>query len=129
MFREISKKEKNSETLWRLAKIELILSYISINKKDKENDKKYVLEALKHSKEAVDLSPESIDCLKWYCAAAGRATSFVDTKERIRLGHQLKESLEKALSLSPKDHLLHHIHGRWCFEVSGLKFKDIQFNF
>jgi hypothetical protein len=120
LFLEISKKEKNSETLWRLAKVELILSYISINKKDKENDKKYVLDALKHSKEAVDLSPESINCLKWYCAAAGRATSFVDTKERIRLGHQLKESLDKALSLSPKDYLLHYIHGRWCFEVSGL---------
>ncbi len=79
-----------------------------------------MLEALKYSKEALELDPQSINCLKWYCAAAGRATSFVDTKERIRLGHQLKESLDKAISMSPKDHLLHYIHDRWCYEVSGL---------
>jgi hypothetical protein len=35
LFHQIYIQKKSSETPWRLAKIELILSYISINKKDK----------------------------------------------------------------------------------------------
>jgi len=109
-----------AQMLWRMAKSEIILSYESIKKNDKNSHKYYVLEALQHSKMALDLDPNSTDCIKWFCICADRATAFVSSNERIELQIQIKENLDRAKTLKPYDFMLYFIHGRWSYEVSGL---------
>jgi len=109
-----------AQVLWRMAKSEIILSYESIKKDDENGQKYYILEALQHSKMALDLDPNSVDCIKWFCICAGRATALVSNNERIELQIQIKENLDRARALKPNDSMLYFIYGRWSYDVSGL---------
>lgn len=46
---------------------------------------------------------------------------MVSTKEKINDGHLFKKHVDLALSLNPKDPSLHHLLGRFDYEVSSLK--------
>jgi tetratricopeptide (TPR) repeat protein len=113
-------KSINAKALCRLAVCELVLSYASIKVNDDKNEKQYVLEALQHTKMALELDPNSFECMKWFCASAGKATHLVSSNERIRLGILIKVCSDKAFALEPNDSMLYFITGRWCYEISGL---------
>lgn len=57
-----------------------------------------------------------------YCAAVGRMAPLVGTKERIKFGHEFKEHRDIAVAIDSTDKLLHHMFGRWCYEVASLSF-------
>jgi hypothetical protein len=59
-----------------------------------------------------------------YCAAVGRIAPFVGTKERIQFGHEFKKHADVAREVDPNDRLLHHMYGRWCYEVAGLSWME-----
>ena len=44
---------------------------------------------------------------------------FSSTKVRLRNAHLYKEHTLRALELDPRDATLHHMMGRFCFEVAG----------
>ena len=45
----------------------------------------------------------------------GASTDFVPTKEKIELGYQIKEQIDRALELCDTDAALHFMKGRWCW--------------
>jgi len=45
---------------------------------------------------------------------------LVGTKERIQFGHEFKKHSDIAVAIEPNDMLMHHMYGRWCYEVAGL---------
>lgn len=49
---------------------------------------------------------------------------LVGTKERIKYGHQFKEHRDLAVAIDANDRLLHHMYGRWCFEVASLSYLE-----
>ena len=57
-----------------------------------------------------------------YCASVGRMAPLVSTKERTKFGHEFKEHRDIAVKIDSNDRLLHHMYGRWCFEVASLSY-------
>lgn len=49
---------------------------------------------------------------------------YVSTKERIKFGHEFKEHRDIAVSMDDNDHLMHHMYGRWCYEVASLTYLE-----
>lgn len=102
----------------------MVLADVALKNKEKELDKKYVYESLEHTKKAMSLDNESALAHKWHCAAVGRVSDFVGTKERIQYGHEFKTHCDIATQKCPEDHLLFHMYGRWCYEVASLNWAE-----
>jgi hypothetical protein len=116
----------NSQVLWRLAKACMYLSKGAEKLNNKKREKDLCLEALAYSEKACKLDHNNKECHKWYCAAAGKLTSFVSDKEKIKYGFAFKEHSDIALKLDPNDFLMHFMFGRWSFEVSSLSWIERQ---
>lgn len=110
------------ELYWRLVQACLVLADSFEKVKNKAQAKKYTEQSLEFAKKAVQLGPKSLQAHKWYCASVGRIAPLVGTKERIKFGHEFKEHRDIAVEVDPNDQLMHHMYGRWCYEVASLSF-------
>lgn len=70
---------------------------------------------------ALELNPESAEIHKWFAILIGSRSELVSTKDKINDGHLFKKHVDEALKIDPKDPSLHHMLGRFAFEVSSLK--------
>ena len=114
----------NNENLCRLSKAAIILCNAAAKNKDKENDKKWSFAALEYGKKAIEFDKSNVESHKWYCAAIGRASRFLGVKEKLQLAHEFKKHSDIAIEIQPDNELLHHMYGRWCFEVAGLSWME-----
>ena len=57
---------------------------------------------------------------KWYAILVGLKSKFLPTKGKIENGYLFKEYVEKAMDVNPHDSFLHHLMGRFKYEVSEL---------
>lgn len=62
-----------------------------------------------------------------FCASVGNLCNFVGANERIAYGYEFKQHRDQAAAIDPNDPLMHHMSGRWCYEVSKLNWIERQF--
>ncbi|MCX7907341.1 MAG: tetratricopeptide repeat protein [Bacteroidetes bacterium] len=110
---------RSAEVLWRLARAKVDWGE---RVSERATQRKLYLEALEHARKAVSADGRSADAHKYVAIAAGRVGLISDTRTKIEMSRQVKESAERALALNPNDDDLHHILGRWHHEVAGLGF-------
>lgn len=89
-----------------------------------EEDHKKRIELLKQGRDfslkALKLEPENVTVLKWCATLTGvLAEQCNETKERIKLGHEFKTYLDKALELDGGKQYpeLYHMRGRFRYQV------------
>ncbi|XP_042890883.1 regulator of microtubule dynamics protein 1-like [Penaeus japonicus] len=114
------KYSKNAEFLWRLAKATRNMATIQEKLGVLEEKERLINEAFEYAKYALQLHEDSADVHKWYGILAGARGEYMGVKDRIESGNVFKEHIDKALQINPKDSTLHHLLGRFCFEVSQL---------
>lgn len=111
----------NVNLLWRIGKAHLKLS-------ERSTDKSYIQNQIEKGVEActkaLELDPRCAAAHKWMAILIGGRGDFQSMKDRIADGHLLKQHVDKALELDPNDPSLHHMLGRFCFEVAGLKWYE-----
>lgn len=73
--------------------------------------------AYSHAARALELDECSAEVHKWYGILAGAKGEFLSTKERIHNGQLFKLHIDRALEIKPRDATLHHLLGRFCYEV------------
>lgn len=76
-----------------------------------------IFSAYDYAAKALELDDENANVHKWYGILAGAKGEFLSIKERIQNGKLFKLHIDKALQLKPKDATLHHLLGRFCYEV------------
>lgn len=108
---------ENYKALWNAS---LLHSTTGFRYDDEETRKEYFTEALKLAQQGVDLYPDSADPRYVVAVAKGRLADVVSTRERIRLSHQIEESVRKALEFSPEHAPSLHLYGVWNSEVANL---------
>ncbi|KAI6180460.1 Rmd-3 [Aphelenchoides besseyi] len=65
--------------------------------------------------------PENFELLKYAAALTGvLAEQSEETRDRINLGHEFKNYLDKALTIEPNDHMLLHMRGRFHYHIAGI---------
>ena len=87
---------------------------------DSQLKKKLAFEALEFASKAIELDKDNAECHKWYAIAVGSLSDYITTKEKILNGHKFKEHVDIALHLKPGDPSLHHMLGRFCYEIANL---------
>ncbi|KAG7159566.1 Regulator of microtubule dynamics protein 3-like [Homarus americanus] len=114
----------NPEFLWRVAKATRNMAAIQEklgNEKDKET---LICDAFGYAAKALDLDKENAEIHKWYAILAGARGEFLGIRERVKSGTIFKKHIDRALQLKAKDSTLHHLLGRFCYEVSQLSWLE-----
>ncbi|XP_050450034.1 regulator of microtubule dynamics protein 1-like [Cataglyphis hispanica] len=66
------------------------------------------------------LNIPNADLHKWYAILVGVYGEFLPITEKIKNGYRFKEHVMKALKINPNDADLHHLLGRFKYEVANL---------
>ena len=98
--------------------------------------------ALEHCERGLELNDRVWEVHQWYAIAIGSLTKYEGAQRKIEMGYKYKarigcilsgrgergalirvvsstpqEHIDKAISLRPDEKTLHHLRGRFCFEV------------
>lgn len=103
------------EIIWRLARS---CHDCSNNATELETEKEFIFEGIEICKSLLEI-PHA-DLFKWYAILVGSRGKFMKTKEKIVDGYVFAEYVEKAMELRPEDSAVHHLLGRFKFEISNL---------
>ncbi len=111
----------NPEVLWRLARTRVDLGE-TIDSKDEQ--KALYSRAMADADAAVAAGPNNAHAHLVRAIAAGRVALISDTKKKIELSRQVKESADRAIALDSKLGLAYHVRGRWNFGIADLGFLE-----
>uniref|UniRef100_V5I9V0 Regulator of microtubule dynamics protein 1 n=1 Tax=Anoplophora glabripennis TaxID=217634 RepID=V5I9V0_ANOGL len=112
---------ENPELLWRIGK-----AHQKISDKSDDTDfiREHVTKGIQACATALDLKSDSAEIHKWYAILIGSRSDFVSLQEKISDGHLFKKHVDEAIALNPQDPALHHMLGRFDYEVAGLKWYE-----
>jgi len=105
-----------AELYWRLCRGRYHAAKRHTDEQDMQKDMVLSMEA---GEKAVALAP-SAPAHKWYALALSEVGNFAGTKIKIANGHKFRAQTLLALALDPSDADLHHMLGRFCFEVASI---------
>ncbi|CAL4061932.1 unnamed protein product, partial [Meganyctiphanes norvegica] len=115
-----SENKQNPQFLWRFAKATRNMAAIASKQGNTVEQKTLIFKAYEHIEKALPLDGNSADIHKWYAILAGARGEYLGVKERVKTGTVFKHHIDLALQLQPQDATLHHLLGRFCYEVSHL---------
>ncbi|XP_062336282.1 regulator of microtubule dynamics protein 1 isoform X2 [Osmerus eperlanus] len=108
----------DAEYLWRLARASRDLSLLS--NITAEEKKRLTFEAFEYAKKALENNEASFAAHKWYAVCLSDIGDYEGVKVKIGNSYIIKEHLERAIELNPKDATSIHIMGHWCFAFAEL---------
>lgn len=115
---------QNYEAAWKTSR-----SYVDIGEiqTDKENRKLFFQKGLDFANRAVKIDSQESKGYLWKSIALGRVALDASKKEQVRLSKEVKENVDKALELDPKDDFAWHVLGRWHRKMATLGWIQRQF--
>ncbi|KAG7488282.1 hypothetical protein MATL_G00033510 [Megalops atlanticus] len=108
----------DAEFLWRLARASrdmALLPHISAPEK-----KRLTYEAFEYAKRALERNEACFAAHKWYAVCLSDVGEYEGVKVKIGNSYIIKEHLERAIELNPKDATSIHILGYWCYAFAEL---------
>ncbi|KAI1888833.1 hypothetical protein AGOR_G00172830 [Albula goreensis] len=112
------KDSEDAELLWRLARASRSLAQLShVAAADK---KRLTYEAFEYAKKALEKRESCFAAHKWYAVCLSDVGEYEGIKVKIGNSYIIKEHLERAIELNPKDATSFHILGFWCFAFAEL---------
>ena len=111
---------ENGEFLWRLCKSTYLMAVAVGLKGDQAKKQELIFLAVDHGERAIHKDDNSSEAHKWFAIALGSRGEYLGIKEKILDGFEFKKHIDKASELAPQDHTIHHLLGRFCYEVAEL---------
>ncbi|XP_054620982.1 regulator of microtubule dynamics protein 1 isoform X1 [Dunckerocampus dactyliophorus] len=112
------KHSDNAEFLWRLARASRDMSVLPDT--DAGKKQQLVYEAFEYAKKALEKDDTCFAAHKWYAICISDVGDYEGVKVKIGNSYVIREHLERALQLNPKDATSLHILGYWCFAFAEL---------
>ncbi|XP_041824498.1 regulator of microtubule dynamics protein 1 [Melanotaenia boesemani] len=112
------KDSDDAEFLWRLARASRDLSLLPNVETDRK--KQLTFEAFEFAKRALEKDQSCFAAHKWYAICLSDIGDYEGVKVKIGNSYIIREHLEKAIELNPRDATSLHILGYWCFAFAEL---------
>ncbi|XP_060949439.1 regulator of microtubule dynamics protein 1 [Limanda limanda] len=112
------KDSDEAEVLWRLARASRDLSLLP--NMEAKRKKELVLEAFEYARRAMEKDDKCFAAHKWYAVCLSDVGDYEGIKVKIGNSYIIREHLERAVELNPKDATSLHILGYWCFAFAEL---------
>ncbi|MDI6845981.1 MAG: hypothetical protein QME28_07580 [Candidatus Saccharicenans sp.] len=117
---------KNYEALWKASRGYIDVADLMSGSGKEVEKKKFEMysRAEKYAREAISVNPNDTWGHFFLSAALGKKVLMLGKKEQIDASKQVKEAIDKAIELDPKNDLAYHALGRWhrrMAEIGGAK--------
>ncbi|XP_029313647.1 regulator of microtubule dynamics protein 1 [Cottoperca gobio] len=112
------KDSDEAEFLWRLARASRDMAVLP--NMEAERKKQLIFEGFEYAKKALEKDEKCFAAHKWYAVCLSDVGEYEGVKVKIGNAYIIREHLEKALELNPKDATSLHILGHWCFAFAEL---------
>ncbi|KAM9333476.1 regulator of microtubule dynamics protein 1-like isoform 1-T1 [Pholidichthys leucotaenia] len=112
------KDSENVEVLWRLARASRDLSLMPNMESDRK--KQLTFEAFEYAKKALERDEKCYAAHKWYAVCLGEVGDYEGITVKIGNSYIIRDHLERAIELNPKDATSIYILGYWCFAFAEL---------
>ncbi|KAI2648717.1 Regulator of microtubule dynamics protein 1 [Labeo rohita] len=112
------KDSDDAEFLWRLARASRDLALLSSVGADEK--KRLTYEAFDYAKKALEKNEASFAAHKWFAICLSDVGDYEGIKVKIGNSYIIRNHLERAIELNPKDATSIHILGYWCFAFAEL---------
>ncbi|XP_055007023.1 regulator of microtubule dynamics protein 1 isoform X4 [Boleophthalmus pectinirostris] len=112
------KNRDDAEFLWRLARASRDLALLPDTAPEKK--KQLVYEALDCAKRALEKEETNFAAHKWYAICLSDIGDYEGIKVKLGNSYIIREHLQRAIDLNPKDATSLHILGYWCFAFADL---------
>lgn len=91
-----------------------------LDTQDKTERRRLGTAALDYSKRAVAAAPDNAMAQLALAVSYGRVAPYLDNKTKIAYSKLVKQHVDKALALDPKNDLAWHVLGAWHYELANL---------
>nr|XP_020464523.1 regulator of microtubule dynamics protein 1 [Monopterus albus]XP_020464524.1 regulator of microtubule dynamics protein 1 [Monopterus albus] len=108
----------DADFLWRLARASRDLSLLPNT--EAWQKKQLTFEAFEYAKKALEKDDKCFAAHKWYAVCLSDIGDYEGIKVKIGNSYIIREHLERAIKLNPKDATSLHILGYWCFAFAEL---------
>lgn len=112
---------ESPELLWRIAWAHYKISELTADQKLK---REHIDKGMEASEAALKLNDKISNVHQWYAVLFGARSKLQPMKEKILDGNSMKKHVDIALELDPNNYILHHLSGRFCLEIAGLKWYE-----
>ncbi|CAB1432445.1 unnamed protein product, partial [Pleuronectes platessa] len=112
------KDSDEAEVLWRLARASRDLSLLP--DMEAKRKKQLIFEAFEYARRAMEKDDQCFAAHKWYAVCLSDVGDYEGIKVKIGNSYIIREHLERAVELNPKDATSLHILGYWCFAFAEL---------
>jgi tetratricopeptide (TPR) repeat protein len=109
----------SKEKLWREARTRYEMGRLA---ESEEQALAFFQEAENYARAAIAAGPDQGDGYKWLAIALGAQSKFLDIETQVRQSREIKESIQKAITLAPDDDIAYLVLSRWHYKISSLGF-------
>lgn len=107
--------------LWRLARAYSDMCELSEEASDKQL---YAQDGKEAAEAALQKGDKDADSHQWFAVLCGQLAEHEGIQKRIQSGFSVKEHVDKAIALQPRNPMAHFLLGRWCYQVSHLSWLE-----
>ncbi|XP_070842200.1 regulator of microtubule dynamics protein 1 [Chaetodon trifascialis] len=112
------KDSDDAEFLWRLARTSRDVSLLP--NMEAERKKQLMYEAFEYTKKALEKDDKCFAAHKWYAICLSDIGDWEGTKVKIGNSVIIRDHLEEAIKLNPRDATSLYVLGYWCFAFAEL---------
>lgn len=112
------KTREDAEFLWRLARATRDVALLPDTAADKK--KQLVFESYECAKKALEKDESCFAAHKWYAICLSDIGDYEGIKVKLGNSYIIRDHLQRAIELNPKDATSMHILGYWCFAFAEL---------
>ncbi|XP_056290366.1 regulator of microtubule dynamics protein 1 [Pseudoliparis swirei] len=112
------KDSEDAEYLWRLARASRDLAMVPDT--EARLKKQLFYDSLEYAKKALEKDDKCFAAHKWYAVCLGDVGEYEGVKVKIGDANIIREHMERAVELNPRDATSLYILGYWCFAFAEL---------
>ena len=111
--KETSDVSTNPEYLWRMCKSMYLMAVTLGQEGEITKKQELIFEAVDFGAKALEIDDHNAEAHKWFAIVIGSRGEYLGIKEKILDGFEFKKHIDRAAELSPQDHTIRHLLGRY----------------
>ena len=112
----------SAEVYWRLSRLTVCMGDVA----PKDQRESFYQKAADYAAQAIRTNPRLAYGYSWHAASLGSLAMYVGGKTKVRLSREIKEDLDKAIALDPRDDIAYSILGSFFLALEDVSWIERQ---